>query len=66
VESENLNWRKASKSGNGGAECVEIADHAGNVHLRDTTARERGMLTVDRVAFGALLASVKAGRLDLP
>jgi hypothetical protein len=44
---------------------VEIADQTGNVHIRDTTARERGMLTVSTVTFAALLASVKRGELDL-
>jgi hypothetical protein len=60
-----LNWRKASKSAGNGGGCVEIADRAGNVHIRDTTARHRGMLTVNTDTFATLLANVKAGELDL-
>ena len=65
MEDTELNWRKASKSAANGGGCVEIADQAGNVHIRDTTARERGMLTVGAATFTALLASVKRGELDL-
>jgi hypothetical protein len=65
MEDNGLIWRKASKSGNGG-ECVEVGVSATNpvVGIRDTKSRERGMLTVDRAAFGALLASVRRGELD--
>jgi hypothetical protein len=62
---DTLRWRKASRSAGNGGGCVEIADQTGNVHIRDTTARERGMLTVSTVTFAALLASVKRGELDL-
>jgi uncharacterized protein DUF397 len=39
MESTNLNWRKASYSSNGGAECVEVADQASRVLVRDTKDR---------------------------
>jgi len=29
-------WRKSSYSGNGGGDCVEVADHASRVLVRDT------------------------------
>jgi hypothetical protein len=45
---------------------VEIADRTGNVFIRDEAARERGALTVSTATFSALLASVRAGELDLP
>jgi hypothetical protein len=63
---DELRWRKASKSAGNGGGCVEIADRAGNVHVRDTTARHRGMLTVNTDTFAALLTSIKRGELDLP
>jgi hypothetical protein len=54
-------WRKASKSGNGG--CVEAAfspdGHAAG-KIRDSTSSERGHLVVNRDAFAAFLAAVKA------
>jgi hypothetical protein len=65
VEDTELIWRKAAASASNGGGCVEIADHADNVFVRDTTARQRGMLTVDREAFGALLASVKRGEMGM-
>ena len=61
---DGLRWRKAraSSAENG---CVEIADRTGNVFIRDEAARERGALTVSTATFSALLASVRAGELDL-
>ena len=32
----NLRWRKSSYSGNGGGNCVEVADQAARVLVRDT------------------------------
>jgi len=63
-----VRWRKARKSGGNGGGCVEVGTDGRIplVHVRDTTSRERGMLTVDAATFGALLDSAKAGRLDLP
>jgi Domain of unknown function (DUF397) len=39
MESADLNWRKASYSSNGGAECVEVADPNNRVLVRDTQDR---------------------------
>jgi hypothetical protein len=44
---------------------VEVAARAGSVHVRDSKSRERGMITVTADTFAALVASVKAGRMDL-
>jgi Domain of unknown function (DUF397) len=35
-------WRKSSFSGNGGASCVEVADHDGMILVRDTKDHGRG------------------------
>ena len=32
----NLRWRKSSFSGNGGPDCVEVANRGGHVLVRDT------------------------------
>jgi len=63
---ERLNWRKAKASGANGGGCVEVADHAEKVHVRDTTARERGMITVTAATWRTFLDDLKAGRADLP
>lgn len=36
MESTDLNWRKASYSSNGGAECVEVGNTPRAVLVRDT------------------------------
>lgn len=37
-----MNWRKATYSENGGANCVEVGDGARSVLIRDTKERELG------------------------
>ena len=63
-----VRWRKSSKSGGNGGGCVEIGTDARTpvVHVRDTTSRERGMLTVDSSTWRTFLDDLKAGRADLP
>ncbi len=41
---DTLNWRKASYSGNGGGNCVEVATVPGSVAVRDTANRDGGTL----------------------
>ena len=67
-DTSGLTWRKARASGSNGGGCVEVgsASDGRAAGIRDTTARERGMLTVTAATFGDLLASVKRGDLDLP
>jgi Domain of unknown function (DUF397) len=36
MEDADLSWRTSSYSGNGGATCVEVADHGSGVLVRDT------------------------------
>jgi Domain of unknown function (DUF397) len=44
MEDTALKWRKSSYSGNGGGECVELADQAGHVLVRDTENRSGPVL----------------------
>jgi hypothetical protein len=62
---DELDWRKARASGNGG-NCVEVADDTGTVHVRDTKSRSAGMLTVSATTWRRFTDEIKAGRLDLP
>jgi hypothetical protein len=68
MEETDLIWRKASKSSNGGANCVEVGTtSAGRVAgIRDSKAPERGHLVVTPAMLGSLLDSLKRGELDLP
>lgn len=51
-------WRKSSYSSNTGA-CVEVADTASFVHVRDTQNRPLGHLTFSGSDWSALLSSLR-------
>ncbi len=58
-------WRKATRSTSGTGGCVEVAGNLpGITAIRDSKRPEDGALVVDRAAFAAFLADVKAGRYD--
>jgi hypothetical protein len=42
MEETDLRWRKASYSSNGGSDCVEVADSADRVLVRDTKDHAHG------------------------
>jgi hypothetical protein len=64
---EAIRWVKASRSAAQG-DCVEVGTTpaGGAAGIRDSKSPERGHLAVTPDKLGALLADVKAGRLDLP
>lgn len=60
---DGLGWRKSSFSGNGGASCVEVADHDGMILVRDTKDHGRGPIhryTPDE--WRAFVADVRSGK----
>ena len=58
-------WQKASLSTSGNGGCVEIAlNLPGVIAIRDSKRPEDGAHVVDRAAFTAFLADLKAGRYD--
>ncbi len=58
-------WQKATRSTSGNGGCVEIAGNLpGIVAVRDSTRPDDGAHVIDRAAFAAFLADVKAGRYD--
>jgi Domain of unknown function (DUF397) len=58
-------WRKAARSGTANGGCLEVAGNLpGVTAIRDSKRPEDGAHVVDRVAFAAFLADVKAGRYD--
>ncbi len=58
-------WQKASLSTSGNGGCVELAlNFPGVIAVRDSKRPEDGAHVVDRAAFAAFLADVKAGRYD--
>ncbi|WP_329521373.1 DUF397 domain-containing protein [Spirillospora sp. NBC_01491] len=63
----NLNdaaWRKSSRSGNNGGDCVEVADLATSVGVRDSKNPDAGHLTFARDTWAAFTVTVKRGKHD--
>lgn len=59
-------WRKSSRSGNNGGNCVEVAGNLpGLVAVRDSKNPEGAVLVFAPAAWRAFAAGVKAGDLDL-
>ncbi|MEU0209451.1 DUF397 domain-containing protein [Streptomyces canus] len=57
------NWRKSSYSGPGdGNECVEIANSATHVAVRDSKAPTRATLTLPTPTFTAFIDALKTTR----
>jgi Domain of unknown function (DUF397) len=58
-------WRKSSYSGNGGANCVEVAGNlTGFVLVRDSKDREGPGLALSDQAWSAFVQGIKQGELD--
>lgn len=57
---EDQNWRKASYSGNGGGNCVEVGNLSGDVAVRDTKDRAGAVLAFSPATWRAALAKIKA------
>jgi hypothetical protein len=54
-----LNWRKSSRSGNNGGDCVEVADAASVVLVRDTRDRDGGTLAFTAQTWASFTGSLK-------
>ncbi|POM22950.1 hypothetical protein BTM25_51560 [Actinomadura rubteroloni] len=59
-----VRWRKASRSSSSGGACVELAQAARVVGVRDSKAPGAGHLTLPVEAAATLFAHVKDGALD--
>ncbi|GGK66186.1 transcriptional regulator [Sphaerisporangium melleum] len=59
------NWRKASKSGSNGGDCLEVAPlSGGRVGLRDTEAPEKAPFVVSAGVWDAFIDGAKKGEFD--
>ena len=54
-----LSWRKSSRSGNNGGDCVEVADTARVVLVRDTKDRDGAVIAFSAGAWTAFAAKIK-------
>ena len=61
-------WRKSSRSGGSGGNCVEVADNlasdAGSVYVRDSKDPAGPVLAVSAVGWTSFIAAVRAGVFD--
>ena len=56
-----LRWRKSTFSGNGGPDCVEVADRGGHALVRDTKHDSHGpVLQLSVAAWRRFVAELKA------
>jgi hypothetical protein len=54
------NWHTSSYSGGNGGQCVEVARNLpGVVVVRDSKARQEGMLTLSRAVWAGFITSLK-------
>jgi uncharacterized protein DUF397 len=59
-------WRKSTRSGNGGSDCVEVAKNlSGVVGVRDSKDRSGPVLAFDPQAWTDFIGAVKNGEFDL-
>ncbi|MEV6987442.1 DUF397 domain-containing protein [Sphaerisporangium sp. NPDC051017] len=57
-------WKKSSRSGNNGGECVEVASNLGGVvALRDSKDPRGPVLTIAPAEWRTFLGGIKHGRL---
>lgn len=62
-----ITWRKSSHSGSGGQggqECVELAQLDTAVAVRDSKFPDSGYLTLDQERFASFVSRAKSGLLD--
>jgi hypothetical protein len=52
-------WRKATYSGNGGSDCIEVGQSAGTVLVRDTKNRDGATLGIPVDAWRHFAAMLK-------
>jgi hypothetical protein len=55
----NVAWRKSSYSGGSGGNCIEVANAASMVMVRDTRDRDGGTLAFTAGAWEAFTASLR-------
>ncbi|GAA4211960.1 DUF397 domain-containing protein [Actinocatenispora rupis] len=60
---DELRWRKSTRSGTQGGNCVEVASADGSWHVRDSKDPDGGTLTVHSGQWSAFLDCVRRGTL---
>ncbi|WP_329021417.1 DUF397 domain-containing protein [Streptomyces sp. NBC_00690] len=58
-----IHWQKSTFSGAQGEDCVEIAEHANTILIRESETPS-AVITTDRDKLAAFIQGVKAGEFD--
>ena len=58
LDADGILWRKSSYSGSNGS-CVETASGDGVILVRDTTGRDRAIVTVSAAAWEQFTAAIR-------
>ncbi|MFI0366272.1 DUF397 domain-containing protein [Actinomadura sp. 1N219] len=58
-------WRKSSRSGSSGGECVEVARLGALNGVRDSKNPHGGHLSLEHDQWAALVSQIKQGAFDL-
>lgn len=61
----NTVWRKSSRSGSTGGECVEVARKGSVNAVRDSKNPEGGFIALERDVWAAMVSQIKLGAYDL-
>ncbi|MGN9774260.1 DUF397 domain-containing protein [Micromonospora sp. H33] len=65
MELTGARWRKSTRSGNGGASCVEVADNLpGVVLVRDSKDRSGPVLTFDPASWSDFVTTARRGAFE--
>jgi hypothetical protein len=62
---DNLRWRKSSFSGNGGANCVEVADDGENVYVRNSKNPAAAVASFTQSEWRAFISGAQNREFDL-
>jgi hypothetical protein len=60
-ELSTLRWRKSSRSGSQGGQCVEVATARTRWYVRDSKNPDSGVLRVDAAQWSAFLSAIRHG-----
>lgn len=65
IELASATWRKATKSGSNGGNCLEVAPlSGGRVGIRDTEAPDNPPFVVHSAVWAAFIEGAKQGEFD--
>jgi Domain of unknown function (DUF397) len=57
-------WRKSSRSGGNGGNCVEVSTRDSVIAVRDSKRPDEGILVFSRTEWSAFLGATKHGEFD--